>query len=180
MLEYHRRSIRLRAYDYAQAGAYDITMCVQHRACLFGEVHDEVMRVNAAGQVIQARWDDIPFRFETVQLDEMIVMPNHVHAILLLGAEPSSAVADRLPVSLGQVVQWFKTMTTNDYIHGVKTHGWQPFHGRLWQRNYYEHIIRNGRDLERIRSYIEANPSRWTDDTENPDRPINESNTNNS
>jgi len=177
MPEYRRRSIRLWEYDYAQAGAYDITICVQHRACLFGEVHDEVMQVNPAGQAIQARWDDIPFRFEMVRIDEMVIMPNHVHGILLFDAEPP---LEDHPVSLGQVVQWFKTMTTNDYIHGVKMQGWQPFPGRLWQRNYYEHIIRNDRGLERIRSYIEANPSRWTDDTENPNRLTNESHNNNS
>jgi len=70
--------------------------------------------------------------------------------------------------SLPRIVQWFKTMTTNDYLHGAKHHGLPPSRNRLWQRNYYEHMIRNDRDLDRIRNYISANPSRWAQDNENP------------
>lgn len=169
MPEYHRRSIRLRGFDYARGGAYAITVCVQNRACLFGEVQESTMHLNAAGETIQARWEDLPSRFGLVQMDAMVVMPNHLHGILLFEVEPASTAGHGAAVSLGQVMQWFKTMTTNDDMFGVKRHAWHPFDGRLWQRNYYEHIIRNDQDLERIRSYIEANPSRWIDDSENPE-----------
>ncbi len=118
-------------------------------------------------------------------------MPNHLHGIVLLGARvpndvgesrhASAAEGDHtgspLPAddcgkpSLADVVGWFKTMTTNDYIRGVKTDGWPPFSGRLWQRSYHEHIIRNDRAFDRIRAYIANNPSRWADDEENADRP---------
>jgi putative transposase len=71
---------------------------------------------------------------------------------------------------LGDIVGWFKTMTTNEYIRGVKQHGWPPFRGKVWQRNYYEHVIRNPRALERIRAYIQNNPAQWALDRENPQR----------
>ena len=145
-------------------------MCVQNRACLFGEVRESVVDVNAAGQAIQARWEDLPSRFAPVQIDAMILMPNHLHGILVFDVVPPSAPVDGAPASLGRVLQWFKTMTTNDYIHGVKRHAWHPFDGRLWQRNYYEHIIRDDRDLDRIRAYIAEKPSRWALDAENPER----------
>jgi putative transposase len=81
-----------------------------------------------------------------------------------------SGDADQRKPTLGQIVGWFKTMTTNEYIRGVKQRGWPPFPGKLWQRNYYEHIVRSSESLERIRGYIHANPERWALDRENPAR----------
>ena len=174
----HRRSIRLKGYDYSQPGAYFITICTQDRACLFGEVVDGEMRLNDAGQMVQDVWDELPAFYPSVQTDAFIVMPNHIHGIIILvGADPCvcpdeigqpQMIAPRL--SLPDVVHRFKTMTTKRYIDGVKKFGWTPFRRRLWQRNYYEHIIRNDHALQRIREYIWTNPLRWHLDRENPNR----------
>ena len=121
--------------------------------------------------------------FQTVELDELIVMPNHFHGIVvivpgLVGAAlrgrpdiraTKTGRPHRGAPTLGNIVNWFKTMTSNDYIQGIKQHGWLPFPGKLWQRNYYEHIIRDDRETERIREYIADNPARWLEDEENPE-----------
>ena len=159
-LRHHRRSIRLKGYDYSQAGAYFITICTQNRVCL--------LNVSAVDAMIGHWWEELPNKFLAVTLDAFVVMPNHLHGIVMLleSENPGSIPTPKL----GQVVQWFKTMTTNAYIHGVKEAGWEPFEGRVWQRNYYEHIIRNERELEAIRLYIAANPENWTADENHPGR----------
>jgi putative transposase len=175
----HRRSIRLKGYDYSQPGAYFITICTQDRACLFGEVVDGEMRLNDAGQMVQDVWDELPAFYPGVQTDAFIVMPNHIHGIIILVGAGSHACLDEIGqpqgvaptrLSLPDVVHRFKTMTTKRYIDGVKKFGWTPFRRRLWQRNYYEHIIRNDHALQRIREYIWTNPLRWHLDRENPNR----------
>jgi len=195
-LRSHRRSIRLRGYDYASAGAYFVTIVAQNREYLFGKIADEEMHVNDAGQMILRWWEELAHKFPSVELDEYVAMPNHFHGIVVIteddvgantpgadvgadlrvrpqpekGAHAGAPQRDDAPQhkpALGEIIQWFKTMTTNEYIRGVNEHGWQPFSGKLWQRNYYEHIIRSERDLERIREYIAKNPSAWTTDTEN-------------
>ncbi len=115
-------------------------------------------------------WQAIPHYYSGVQIDRFVVMPNHFHGILVLRRE-------RYPIekqySLPQVIQWFKSLTTKRYINGVHNFGWHPFKERLWQRNYYEHIIRNRFSLELIRHYIETNPEQWDSDPENPTIPLN-------
>jgi putative transposase len=172
-LLHRRRSIRLRGYDYAQAGAYFVTICTQDRACLFGTIDDdeEEMRLNEAGHAVVNCWHRLSTKFAHIEMDTVVVMPNHIHGIILIDHQiPPYDMGDHmgspLPV-LGDVVGWFKTMTTNEYIRGVKERGWTPFSGRLWQRNFFEHIIRNESAHDRARVYIEANPSRWTQDDEN-------------
>jgi REP element-mobilizing transposase RayT len=199
---HHRRSIRLPGYDYAEPGEYFVTVCVQDRLCLLGEIIDHGMRLNTAGLVVTSWWEDIPRRFPGSELDAFAVMPNHVHGIVLInGVDDFDARddeegghigpplqdaahlvgADRCvrpaantgatPVHnphLARIVQWFKTMTTNDYIRGVKTDNWPPFRNRFWQRDYYEHIVRNDAALDRIRAYIANNPVNWARDPENP------------
>jgi putative transposase len=191
---YHRRSIRLKGYDYRQAGAYFVTICTQDRAFLFGYVAHGEMRLNEAGKMVCDAWNDLPAFYLGVQTDAFIVMPNHIHGIIILAeadprvcpAQPSVGVGPRAypgqPQEMGQpqgvaptlglpdVVHRFKTMTTKRYADGVKRLGWEPFRGRLWQRNYYEHIIRNEESLNRIREYILTNPMRWALDRENPHR----------
>lgn len=166
MSDNRRRSIRLQGYDYSQPGAYFVTICVQHRACVFGSVEQDVMHLNAAGRAVLNRWEDLEGRFNSVEVDEVIVMPNHLHGILLLNAGPAELISTTHQESLGKCMQWFKSITTHDYMDGVKNREWPVFDSRLWQRNYYEHIIRNDRDLGRIRTYIEANPSQWASDNE--------------
>jgi len=224
----HRRSIRLKGYDYRQAGAYFVTVCTQDRSFLFGEMVHGEMRLNDAGKMVYDVWNDLPAFYPGVQTDALIVMPNHIHGIIILvgadprvcpnadprvcPAQPSVGVGPRAypdsgphaypdsgpraypdsgpraypdsgpraypgqpqgvapTMGLPDVVHRFKTMTTKRYADGVKRFGWEPFRGRLWQRNYYEHIIRNEESLNRIREYILTNPMRWALDHENPYR----------
>jgi REP element-mobilizing transposase RayT len=162
---HHRRSIQLKRYDYSGPGSYFLTVCAQGKHCLFGEIRNGVMGLNEAGCMLTRWWIELPNKFPTVRADTLIAMPNHLHGILtILGVGlDGRTFASSAPTaaSLPTVVQWFKTMTSNDYIRGVKERGWAPFHGRLWQRNYYEHVIRDGRSLEKIREYIDTNPLRW-------------------
>jgi len=223
-----RRSIRLRGYDYALAGAYFVSIVTQDRACLLGEVVEGAMRSNDAGQMVRAVWDELPVFYPGVNIDGIVVMPNHIHGIIILvgaapggrpdigsdghrdsgqarpnigqarpnigqarpnigqarGPAPTALSLGDTPISLGDtalslgdtamslgdVVHRFKTMTTKRYADGVKQSGWATFQGRLWQRNYYEHIIRDEPALDRIRRYIDENPLRWAFDAENPQR----------
>jgi putative transposase len=291
--KHHRRSIRLRGYDYTLAGAYFVTIVTQDRVCLLGEVVEDSMRLNDAGRMVRTVWDELPIFYPGVDIDEFVVMPNHIHGIIVLvGAAPrgrpeigpdgvpntgqarpdsgqarpdsgqarpdsgqarpdsgqargpaptAMALRDGIhlfktmttkrhadgviqsvgaaprgrpgigtdgvrgsgpaqsgsgpdpgqargpaptamslrdtamslgqsAMSLGDVVHRFKTMTTKRYADGVKQSGWATFRGRLWQRNYYEHIIRDEPALDCIRRYIDENPLRWALDAENPHR----------
>lgn len=194
---HHRRSIRLQGYDYAQAGAYFVTICVQNRQCLFGEIVEGKMRLGAAGAMMQTVWDEIPVHYPGVDIAEFVVMPNHVHGIILVGSthrgysppnDPVGAAPRGRPqsgapqagqpqgvaptgvrrLSLSDVVHRYKTMTTKRYADGVKQWGWPAFSGRLWQRNYWEHVIRNDADFLRISEYIQNNPLQWEQDELNP------------
>jgi len=190
---HHRRSIRLKGYDYSSGGAYFVTVCVRDKLPLFGDVRHGEIKLNDAGRMIEKWWLELTNKFPSVETDELVVMPNHFHGILIIvGAdlcarpnriEPGqNGVAQDGPdrmrsnqgthigVPLAMVLQWFKTMTTNKYIRGVQQTNWPPFSGKLWQRNYYEHILRNEDELNRIRQYIRDNPLNWGTDEENPDR----------
>ena len=182
---HHRRSIRLQGYDYSQAGAYFVTVCTQNRECLFGEIVNGEMLLNDAGIMVQSVWDEIPVHYPGIDVDASIVMPNHIHGIVVIvGAAPcgrpgfdctapcgrpglaySQDGQARGPaptgLSLPDVVHRFKTMTTKRYADGVKQNGWSMFPGKLWQRNYWEHIVRNEPELNRIREYIHTNPAQW-------------------
>ena len=178
-----RKPLRLQGYDYAQAGASYVTICTQQRTCLFGDVIKGEMVLNEAGQMIQQIWNDLPHHYPNVTLDAFVVMPNHVHGVLfiddsLVGDGPRAVpILDQGPpqgatpttLSLIDLMHRFKSLTTAKYRHGVKTVGWLPFNGKLWQQGYYDHIVRNEKDLDRIRQYIINNPLQWADDTENPD-----------
>ncbi len=183
--KHHRRSIRLKGYDYSSEGAYYITIVAQGRECLFGEIVYGGMILNDAGQMIVKWWNELPNKFPNIVLGEFVVMPNHFHGIIFImetvgadlrvcpddeenvSAQKGEHVGSPPRTSLSRIIQWFKTMTTNEYIRGVKQLNWKPFVGKLWQRNYYEHIIRNEKDLQRIADYIVANPSRWNEDDNN-------------
>jgi REP element-mobilizing transposase RayT len=158
--------MRLAGYDYALEGGYFVTLCARKRLCLFGEVDGGLLRPNEAGRMLTDWWGELPGRFAGVALDEFVVMPNHLHGVVLI----VEARAGDERVSLPRVMQWFKTMTTNAYIRGVKQSGWPAFPGKLWQRGYYDHIIRDEKDMARIREYIAGNPANWAKDDENPNR----------
>jgi putative transposase len=170
--------MRLPDYDYAQAGAYFVTVCTKERVCLFGDLADAEMRLNTVGQIVQSCWNDLPRHYPHVELDESVVMPNHVHGIIVIvdshvGAQhaaplqPHVDVGARVnvaPGSLGAVIRSFKSAVTRQINESPNAPITNP-----WQRGYYEHIIRNGRDLARIRQYITNNPENWTKDEYYPD-----------
>jgi putative transposase len=155
---HHRRSIRLRGYDYAQPGAYFVTICTQDRHALFGGIAGGALRLNDAGRMVERWWDELNRKFRSVVTDTFVVMPDHIHGIIVIAAG-----GDANDVSLSMIIQWFKIMTTTEYIRHVKQSGWMPFNRRVWQRNYYEHIIRDDEALDRLRRYIATNPARWTE-----------------
>ncbi len=189
--KHHRRSIRLKEYDYSQAGAYYVTIDVQNRECLLGEIVNYEMILNEAGKMIDEQWNALLERFPNIELDVYQVMPNHFHGIIvivgaILAERPVGVVApDRgtknilengagtspAPTkspTLGDIIGAFKSITTNKYIDGVDNKNWLQFYKRLWQRNYYEHVIRDEKDLVRIRDYIQSNSANWDEDEENP------------
>ena len=177
-----RRSLRLGGYDYGAWGPYFVSIVVDRRLPLFGEVVDEEMRLTDAGEMAQIVWAALPRRFPAVRLDALVVMPNHIHEIIVIDHSDTVNTTERAATrvvptgapdadrrtALGDVVGAYKSLTTVEYTRGVADYGWPRFRGRLWQPNYYEHIIRDDRSLERIRAYILDNPARWTTDPENP------------
>jgi putative transposase len=205
-----RRSIRLRRHDYSLPGLYFVTVCVNNRLCLFGDIIDHVMMINAAGTMIGYWWNELSNKFPNIKLDEYVVMPNHFHGIMEIQDEQEteagrtrrcaptvespnvgvnrkfranpqvrpyvgvdlrvypltlgSCLPDPPGASLHKILQWFKTMTTNEYIRNERQNVWPAFDKKLWQRNYYEHVIRNQQALSEMRHYIIENPHNWKDD----------------
>jgi len=155
-IRYSRKSLRLKHYDYSSSGAYFITLCINHRALLLGEIKDGKINPNHAGAMVTYWFNKLEQKFTDIKCDIFVCMPNHIHFILHKTANTNVPVSN-----LGTVIQWFKTMTTNDYIRGVKNHHWPSFKGKLWQRNYWERIIRNEQELQKIREYILNNPTQW-------------------
>ena len=171
---YHRRSIRLKSYDYSQTGAYFVTICALDRECVFGEIADGQMRLNPLGEIVQACWHCLPQHFWYLELDAFVIMPNHVHGIIELngvGAQHAAPLPGGLrpnvpPGSLGAIVRSFKSAVSKQINESRGAPG-TP----IWQRNYYEHIIRNEDELRRICQYIVDNPAQWVLDRENPANP---------
>ena len=181
---HHRRSIRLRAYDYARPGLYFVTLCTRNRECLFGEVVDDEPFLNDAGFMAAQCWRWLTAQYPRVQMDDWVVMPNHLHGIVAITADCGEArgtavgtqggsrtAPTRLttrsnlttPKPLGRLIGAFKTVSTRRINDVRGTPG-----ATVWQRNYYEHVIRDDRDLDRIRRYVANNPSSWPRDEENP------------
>lgn len=155
-----RKSPRLAEYDYSQNGAYFVTICTHHRANLFGAVsQDGEMIHNAAGNVLWYWWNRLATKYELLELDAFVFMPNHIHAIMILHTAGAHTGA-----LLHEIVGWFKTMTTNAYIKGVKNDYWYPFAGHLWQRSFHDHIIRDEESLNKLREYVLTNPAQWAED----------------
>jgi putative transposase len=233
---HHRRSIRLRGYDYTQTGGYFITIVAHERALLFGEIVNGAMRLNEYGQIVRDEWFRTAVVRPYVMLypDEFVVMPNHIHGIIWIvgatrrvaptcgvvptdgiaptcgvvptdgiaptcgvvptdgiaptcgvvptdgvaptdGGVPTDGVAPTHPLgrptlkphSVGSILAQFKSLTTKRINALRGTPG-----AAVWQRNYYEHIIRDERSLQQIRRYILENPQRWEQDSENPYRAV--------
>ena len=147
---HHRRSIRLQGYDYSQSGAYFVTICTFQRQHLFGEVNNGEIQLNVAGQIISAIWQKIPQHFSNVELDQFILMPDHLHGIIIISKQAEKSH------SLAAIIQNFKSISTRK-INKIT----QNLGVSIWQRNYYERMIRNDQELERCRQYILANPENW-------------------
>ena len=196
---HHRRSIRLKGYDYTQQGAYFVTICTHQRNCLFGEIVDGEMKLNTNGEIARGSWLSIPRHFQNVELDEFVIMPNHLHGIILIvnnsEVEFSEVEGEALaisndqnqqnlsrqcfaptvntgetikingtkPQSLAAIIQNYKSVSTRQINRINKAQG-----SVIWQRNYYEHIIRDEEALNNIRQYIFNNPINWVEDKENP------------
>jgi len=157
---------------------YFITICCQDRICLFGDVVKGEIVLNEAGKMVETEWLNLPARFKNIELHESVIMPNHFHGILkIVGV--TLVVARNVGIAenqmgqpqgiaptktIGDIMDAYKSITTVNYIRGVKTLNWQPFNGKLWQRNYWEHIIRNEQSYQRISEYIINNPKEWSDD----------------
>lgn len=154
---HHRRSIRLQGYDYSQAGAYYVTIVAWRREYVFGEVVNAEMQLNKFGQIVQYAWYDLPKHYPHAELDSFCIMPNHVHAIIVLNDNPA---IKRHPLS--EVVRAFKSFSARR-INSLRNSQGIP----VWQRNYYEHIIRNHEDFLSKSNYILDNPLNWENDDEN-------------
>ena len=230
--ERHRRSIRLRGYDYSQSGAYFVTMCTRNREHLFGEIENGDMRLNNVGRMVDQWWHELGNRFPDIETDAFIVMPNHIHGIIVIKnipvSNPVGAILCNRPVpirnftnpnsassqqknsntgtnlrmdtvweqctcrrqgdykesplhtqkiqiqkipnaydGLGRYISWFKRMVINEYIRRVRTKEFPRFEKSIWQRNYYERIIRDDSEWRLACEYIEKNPNMWERDTLN-------------
>ncbi|HEV7669699.1 MAG TPA: transposase [Thermoanaerobaculia bacterium] len=169
--KHHRQSIRLRGFDYSAPGAYFVTIVTIGRELLFGEIVDREMRRNEYGEVAAACWAEMPHHFSNVVADIQVVMPNHVHGIVTIEsgtfrfAKPFDPAAPRIASgSLPAIVRSYKAAVSRR-INALREN---PA-GQVWQRNYYEHIVRDQGSLEAIRTYIRDNPLAWTTDPENPE-----------
>jgi putative transposase len=169
-LKYNRRSIRLKDFDYSQAGAYFVTLCTQNRDMLFGEIENGKMISNQLGNIVIESWGWLFKQYNYIVEDYSVVMPNHFHGLIIIQDKlgdsrtaPTNAPMKRK--SLGRLIGVFKTASTKQMNKIRKL----P-ESVLWQRNYYEHIIRNENELNTIRKNIIENPIRWEYDAENPER----------
>jgi putative transposase len=161
---HNRRSIRLKEYDYSQSGEYFVTICTHNRECLLGEIVDEEMKLSSIGEIVQRCWEEIPKHFPNVELDAFVVMPNHVHGIIINDESCRGEVTSPLrKPTLGNIVAYFKYQSTKLINEMNGTTG-----DRFWQRNYFEHVIRDDKDLQNIQDYITSNPLDWKKDKENP------------
>jgi len=181
--KHHRRSIRLKNYDYASPGAYFVTIVTHRRQCLFGNVMDGQMRLNEFGEIVRDEWLKTETIRPRVQLDEYVIMPNHVHGIIIINDDNRRGTLQRAPTimqraptimqrtptieqfgkptsdSIPTIIRLLKSATTkriNEYRNTPAV--------PVWQRNYYEHIIRNETELQQIRQYIANNPINWEND----------------
>jgi REP element-mobilizing transposase RayT len=173
--KHHRRSIRLPDYDYSQPGAYFITLVTYQRDCLFGSIVQGEMQLSSMGKVAEDHWHLIPEHFAQVELGAYVIMPNHVHGIIIINGYSNASAFERTgttmscpyiarekfgkPVkgSIPTIIRSYKASVTRSIQQGWNASG-------IWQRNYYEHIIRDEAEYNRIHKYIESNPANWVID----------------
>ena len=170
-IKHHRRSTRLQGFDYTQAGAYFVTVVTSARNCLLGEIKNDEMRVTDAGRLVQSVWCELPKHYPRVECDAFVVMPNHIHGVIILANVASVAAgnvgAGFKPAPTGhglpEIVRAFKTFSARRINEMRGTRG-----VCVWQRNYFEHVVRDEAELSRIREYVVNNPLQWEADLENP------------
>jgi REP element-mobilizing transposase RayT len=164
---HNRRSICLRDYDYSRAGAYFVTICSWQRECLFGEISAGEMRLNDFGSIAFATWIDLPNHYRHIELDAFVVMPNHVHGLIVISDEEARAGLKPAPTDkwhgMSEIVRGFKTFSSRRINESRHNPGCP-----VWQRDYYDRAIRDGNELTRARAYIVNNPVKWEHDRENP------------
>jgi REP element-mobilizing transposase RayT len=191
--KHHRKSIRLKEYDYSKPNAYFITICTYNKECIFGAIINGEMQLNAYGKIVENEWLKTPAIRPYVLLDKYIIMPNHFHGIIIIDgvamcrdtAPVSSRATEevaksRIPHiptfeqfgrptshSIPTIIRSFKAATTKQIREIQKTH-----RQTVWQPRFYEHIIRNPHELDQTREYIINNPLKWELDSENPDKKI--------
>ncbi len=182
--KHHRRSIRLKGYDYSQAGAYFVTICAYNRECLFGEIVDGKMALNELGEIVREEWIYSTKIRNEIKMDEYVVMPNHIHGIVIIkdvdnvpvGVTGRSPLQRRSPLrqddrhphgpkpkSIGSFIAGFKSVVTKRINELRKLPG-----ASVWQPNYYDHIIRDEKEYYKIKNYIKNNPAQWIEDKNNP------------
>jgi len=200
--KHHRRSIRLKEYDYASPSGYFVTICTYNHEPLLGSIDRETVHLNKIGEMVKREWEALHARFPIMKMDEFVVMPNHLHGIIFIHegkmgegnvgegnvgegnvgegnvgegklrpyeSEEITRLHGTTFGSLGRIIQGFKSITANQYLVAVKREEDGVVTPKLWQRNYYEHVIRNEKDLNMIREYIRNNPLHWALDKNNPD-----------
>jgi len=168
---HQRKSIRLQEYDYARPGAYFVTVVSHRRKNIFGEIIDGELDLNRLGLIVEKNWEEIPIHFPNANVDSHVVMPNHFHGIIIINevgaqhAEPLRHAELQIKAQpLGVIIRSFKSAVTK------RVHDLGLFVGeKIWQRNYYEHIIRDEDDSQQIVDYVASNPSNWEFDRENPE-----------
>lgn len=150
-----RKIIRLQNYDYSANGAYFITICTHNREHLFGSVGAD----SISARMVKKVYGEIIGKYDNVFSPISVVMPNHFHSIIIIERNDTEVVP-----SISKIVQEFKRYTTCEYIKLVKNGILKPFDKRIWQRSFYDHIIRNENDFNEIWMYIENNPLKWQED----------------
>lgn len=191
--KHHRRSIRLKGYDYSQPGYYSVTICSRNRQCIFEDIINDVgaglapaqlnvtlspqknsfpnenktiFQLTEIGYIINKNWKAIPNLYKNIDIDEFVIMPNHLHGIIIISRYYKRATA-RIAPTLGQIIGSFKSKCVVEYLKFIRENNLNAI-GNMWHRNYYDHIIRNDKELNEIRKYIKNNPSNWAKDENNP------------
>jgi putative transposase len=161
-----RVQIRLQEFDYSEEGYYFVTICTSDHKNIFGLIKDGQMKLNTFGMIAENSWKGIPLHFKNTELDEFIVMPNHIHGIIIINPLVGAGHARPLRINnLSQIIGSFKAAVSKQINGLIKIHF-------QWQRSYYDHIIRTEESLNNIREYIINNPTKWDEDENNPDRPL--------
>jgi REP element-mobilizing transposase RayT len=180
--KYHRRSIRLKGYDYSQAGYYFLTICARNRECIFAGSNlgvkaglapalisipnsFPIFHLTKAGNIIEKNWRDIEIKYNHVTIDNFVIMPNHFHGILIM--DRKNRAPSRDASTLGQIIGSFKSKCVIDYMKYCLEKNDEEI-WKIWQRNYYEHIICDEKELNQIRQCILENPAKWLEDEDNP------------